>query len=36
MPKAESNACAFSKCAWCEKEYGEVFERQIKKERITK
>ena len=24
MPKAESNACAFSKCAWCEKEYGEA------------
>ena len=23
-------------CAWCEREYGEVFERQIKKERITK
>ena len=23
-------------CAWCEREYEEVFERQIKKERITK
>ena len=23
-------------CAWCEREYGEVFERQINKERITK